>query len=82
MSKYFGQKITVDEIENYLALFFFDGKKINHKLLASVLTELNVLIASFKKFRGIKFISSSLFISFDASDPSKYCLKLIDFDKY
>jgi hypothetical protein len=72
----------VDEIENYLALFFFDGKKINRNLLESVLSELNVLISSFKKFTGIKFISSSLFISFDAVDPSKYCLKLIDFDKY
>ena len=66
LSKYFGQKITVDEIENYLALFFFDGKRINQALLTNLIGELDGFIAAFKLFSGVKFISSSLFMAFDA----------------
>ena len=40
------------------------------------------LIDSIMKFRGVKFISSSLFLAYDASNPVTCCLKLIDFDKY
>jgi hypothetical protein len=63
-------------------LFFFNGKTINRELLAEVLKTLQVLIASFKKFHGIRFNSSSLFIAFDGSDPSKQAVKFIDFDRY
>jgi hypothetical protein len=30
----------------------------------------------------VRFISSSLFFAFDAKNPKRYTVKLIDFDKY
>jgi hypothetical protein len=43
---------------------------------------LDDLIASFRKFTGVHFISSSLFLAYDALSPDKFSLNLIDFDKY
>jgi hypothetical protein len=40
------------------------------------------LIERFKLFRGVRFVSSSLFLAYDASKPDQLCFKLIDFDKY
>jgi hypothetical protein len=82
VSKYHGQKITVEDTESYLALFFFNGETIHRQLLADVLHRLDGLIASFHSFTGIRFISSSLFIAYDAEDTSKFTVNLIDFDKY
>lgn len=40
------------------------------------------LIIAFHNFTGVHFISSSLFLAYDAINPSNYTLNLIDFDKY
>ena len=37
---------------------------------------------AFRQFKGIRFLSSSLFVAYDASNSRNCCLKLIDFDKY
>ena len=82
MSKYNGQKITVDQVESYLSLFFFNGSDINTKLIEKVIEALDRLITAFNKFRGVKFISSSLFIAYDGDNPESFTVNLIDFDKY
>jgi hypothetical protein len=33
MSKYYGQKVTLEQTEAYLSLFFFDGESINVSLM-------------------------------------------------
>jgi len=65
-----------------MSLFFFNGQHIDLKLLQNVIDQLTELIEFFNKFIGIKFISSSLFISYDATNSNKYVVNLIDFDKY
>lgn len=82
VSKYAGQKISEAEVGLYLALFFFDGEYILGDVIRKVIMDLRQLILSFRKFRGVRFISSSLFVAFDAKDPTRYTVKLIDFDKY
>ena len=63
-------------------MFFYDGHKINIKVLENVVKQVDRLIEAFKMFNGVKFVSSSLFIAFDGAHPEHFELKLIDFDKY
>jgi hypothetical protein len=40
------------------------------------------MILAFKSFLGLRFMSSSIFIAYDAFNPEKYTINFIDFDKY
>jgi hypothetical protein len=60
----------------------FDGKKFHVNLLDSLIERLKELILGFLSFNDIKFSSSSLYLAYDAYDPSKYTINFIDFDKY
>lgn len=82
VSKYYGQKITSSEISTYLSLFFYDGKSINVELLGKVIHEIKELVLCLKSFTKGQLSSSSLFVCYDGKNPSRYEVKLIDFDKY
>ena len=82
MSKYYCQKITEPQLNKHLGFFLFDGKKIHVELLDKFIEGLKEIILGFMCFRGIIFESSSLYLAYDAYDPSKFTINFIDFDKY
>jgi hypothetical protein len=53
----------------HLAFFFFDGHQINFNLIKKVVNELKQMILAFKSFLGLRFMSSSIFIAYDAFNP-------------
>eukprot|EP00826_Nyctotherus_ovalis_P035792 TRINITY_DN3106_c0_g1_i4.p4 TRINITY_DN3106_c0_g1~~TRINITY_DN3106_c0_g1_i4.p4 ORF type:complete len:134 (-),score=37.36 TRINITY_DN3106_c0_g1_i4:1656-2057(-) len=80
--KYWGRKVTVDSLPKSLALFFWDGKEINKKIIQEFIMTLKEIYRVIKDTKGIKFTSSSLLLIYDAFKESVQgtVVKLIDFE--
>lgn len=82
LSKYYLAQITEKpKILESLSLFFFDGEKVLLDTIAAILPKLLSLILSIKSLRGMRFISSSLCLLYDAKDPTKHDIRLLDFGR-
>ena len=82
LSKYYLAQITEKpNILESLSLFFFDGEKILLATIAAILPKLLSLILSIKSLRGMRFISSSICMFYDAKDPTKPDIRLLDFGR-
>jgi hypothetical protein len=60
----------------------FDGRKIHAQLLDRFIDALKEIILGFLSLNDMSFKSSSIYLAYDAYDPSKYTVNFIDFDKY
>ncbi len=59
----------------------FSGSKIHVDLLNNFIEKLKEIILGFLSFNDMKFKSSSIYLAYDAYDPSKYTINFIDFDQ-
>jgi len=65
----------------FLAFYFFNGKKLRISVLKSIIVQLKQLILDMYSLGGWKFYSTSVCFFCDVYDDTKSELKLIDFGR-